>query len=76
MVEEAVKLAVLSRAQNSGQTCTAGKRFIIHESLYDKFINLLVENLDKVVVGDPFEKGTQMGPLARQDLLDAVEDQV
>ncbi len=48
---------------NSGQDCTAATRFYVHESIYTKFINAVVEKTRKLRVGDPLNDSTDMGPL-------------
>jgi succinate-semialdehyde dehydrogenase/glutarate-semialdehyde dehydrogenase len=60
--------AVRSRCQNSGQSCIAAKRFIVQKGVADGFEKRVVERMKKLVVGDPRKKGTQVGPLAREDL--------
>ena len=60
----------------AGQTCIAPKRFLVDESIADEFETRLVEALEAVVIGDPREEGTQLGPLARLDILENLERQV
>ena len=68
--------AVKSRMLNNGQSCIAAKRFIVHSSVYDQFIEGLKERVDKLVIGDPMKVNTMVGPLAREDILDEVDQQV
>jgi acyl-CoA reductase-like NAD-dependent aldehyde dehydrogenase len=75
-VEEAAGFAVRSRFQNAGQSCIAAKRFIVEDAVYDRFLGAFVEKARALVVGDPAERGTQIGPLARGDLRDAIERQI
>lgn len=65
-----------SRMLNSGQVCIAAKRFIVHESLYERFINFQVQALQQLHAGDPMNSETKLGPLARPDLVDNLENQV
>lgn len=75
-IEKAAETCVTSRLINSGQSCIAAKRFIVVEDNYDLFI----ENIRKLMkgkrIGDPFEEDTDVGPMAREDLRDELQDQV
>lgn len=77
-VEKAVEVAVTARVQNNGQSCIAGKRFIVHADVYDRFAALFAEKLGALVVGDPMDAATQVGPLAtesgRDELAELVDD--
>lgn len=79
-LEKAVTTAVTARVQNNGQSCIAGKRFIVHAEVYDRFAALFAERLSALVVGDPMDAATQVGPLAtesgRDDLAALVDDAV
>src|SRR5699024_3132366 len=61
-IEVAARDAVIARCNNSGQQCTGGKRFIVDESIFDEFMELFIAGMEEVVVGDPLEDGTVMGP--------------
>jgi acyl-CoA reductase-like NAD-dependent aldehyde dehydrogenase len=74
--EAAAQVAVRARFQNAGQSCIAAKRFIIEEPAYERFIESFVERTSKLAVGDPLDRATQVGPLARPDLRDEIERQV
>jgi succinate-semialdehyde dehydrogenase/glutarate-semialdehyde dehydrogenase len=75
-VEYAVDQGLQSRLRNAGQVCTAAKRFIVQEGVYERFRDLLVEKVRQVKVGDPMEESTQIGPLAKKDYVDAITDQI
>ncbi len=75
-LEAAADWAVRSRFQNAGQSCIAAKRAIVVESVAEEFTDRLVAHVSGLVVGDPTEPATTVGPLARADLLDALERQV
>lgn len=75
-LEEASTVAVRSRFNTTGQSCVNAKRFIVDERVADEFVRLLVEKAAALVVGDPSEEATQLGPLARGDLRDSLHDQV
>ena len=68
--------AARARTLNSGQSCIAAKRFIVSESILSPFIEALQTELEALRVGDPREEITDVGPLARADLLDALDGQV
>jgi succinate-semialdehyde dehydrogenase/glutarate-semialdehyde dehydrogenase len=75
-LDEAVKVAVQSRTGNSGQSCIAAKRFIVESSVADQFLERFVRAMEALKVGDPADPKTDMGPLARRDLLDTLDAQV
>lgn len=72
----AVETCVKSRLINAGQSCIAAKRFIVVKSLYAEFEKRYVEKFKAVRFGDPREKETDIGPMARHDLRDEVHEQV
>jgi len=72
----AVEMAVRARYQNSGQSCIAAKRFIVVAALFRQFQERFVDAVRGLSVGDPTERATQIGPLARDDLRDTLEQQV
>lgn len=79
-VQAAASTAVLARTNNNGQSCIAGKRFIVHADIYDEFTEAFVEQMASLKVGDPLDPETQIGPLAtrdgRDDLAELVDDAV
>ena len=75
-LDQAVAAAVKSRTVNSGQSCIAAKRFIISESIYEEVERRLVDAMRELVVGDPFDPATQIGPLATLAIADEVQSQV
>jgi succinate-semialdehyde dehydrogenase/glutarate-semialdehyde dehydrogenase len=72
----AAREAARARATNSGQSCIAAKRFIVEEPVAGRFEEELVRSMESLVVGDPMERATEVGPLARADLRDDLDDQV
>ncbi len=70
---KAAKVAATSRCQNNGQSCIAAKRFIVHRDVYDEFAELFAKELSALVVGDPMEEATDVGPLATEQGRDDVE---
>ncbi|MBI1939325.1 MAG: NAD-dependent succinate-semialdehyde dehydrogenase [Ignavibacteriales bacterium] len=75
-IEAAAKTAVTARLINNGQSCIAAKRFIVVEKIYDQFEKKFVELMNKVVIGDPMDQQTELGPIAREDLLLELDQQV
>jgi succinate-semialdehyde dehydrogenase/glutarate-semialdehyde dehydrogenase len=75
-LEKAVSTAVNARMQNAGQSCIAGKRFLIQESIFDSFLEKYKAALGPLKMGDPMDPTTQIGPMARVDLAQEVENQV
>jgi succinate-semialdehyde dehydrogenase/glutarate-semialdehyde dehydrogenase len=75
-LEQAVATAVNSRFLNTGQSCIAAKRFIVVEAVAEAFLARFKTGAEALVMGDPLEEGTQLGPLARVDLRDELHQQV
>ena len=75
-LDEAVKAAVKSRTGNSGQSCIAAKRFIFADSIADQFLTRFVPAMEALKVGDPTDPSTDLGPLARRDLVATLDAQV
>ena len=75
-VERAATTGVWSRNLNAGQSCIAAKRFVVHEAVSESFTERFVESVESLVVGDPREPETDLGPLARHDLVEDVDEQV
>ncbi|MGV9825454.1 NADP-dependent succinic semialdehyde dehydrogenase [Gordonia sp. NPDC003429] len=79
-IAQAAKTAVTARVQNNGQSCIAAKRFIIHTDVYDEFVDAFTDGFRSLVVGDPTDDATDVGPLAteqgRTDLEELVDDAV
>jgi succinate-semialdehyde dehydrogenase/glutarate-semialdehyde dehydrogenase len=69
-LEAALATAVTARVQNNGQSCIAAKRFIVVEPHAARFAEALAERFRGLKVGDPLDRATQVGPLARADLRD------
>jgi succinate-semialdehyde dehydrogenase/glutarate-semialdehyde dehydrogenase len=74
--ELAVKTAVKARTQNTGQSCIAAKRFFLADEIYDKFLDQFVGRMRSLKVGDPFDEAIDVGPLATENILKGVDDQV
>lgn len=69
-----------ARLYNNGETCIAAKRFIVVDSVYDKFRDLVIEKFKSYKVGDPMEKSTDVGPMSsskqRENLHKQVQESV
>jgi len=72
----AVSVGVEARCQNSGQSCIAAKRFLLHHAIARDFRESFVAAMERRRVGDPLADGTEIGPLAREDLRDRLDEQV
>jgi succinate-semialdehyde dehydrogenase/glutarate-semialdehyde dehydrogenase len=75
-LDAAVKAAMRSRFQNAGQSCIAAKRFIVVESIADRFVERFRQEIASMRPGNPMNEGTTLAPLARADLRDTVQRQV
>jgi acyl-CoA reductase-like NAD-dependent aldehyde dehydrogenase len=75
-IEAATATAINARYQNAGQSCIAAKRFIVVQKIADEFTARFVEAARQLRVGDPARAETEVGPLARDDLRQALENQV
>lgn len=75
-LENAAKLCVNARMVNTGQSCIAAKRFIVMKSQKEKFEKLMFQEMSKLKMGDPLDEATDVGPLARNDLREALHEQV
>jgi succinate-semialdehyde dehydrogenase/glutarate-semialdehyde dehydrogenase len=77
-LEKATTIAVNARISNNGQSCIAGKRFVVHQDIYDAFLEKFVAKMSALQVGDPLDPATNVGPLAtergRQEIAELVDD--
>ncbi|MGA0414203.1 MAG: aldehyde dehydrogenase family protein [Aquiluna sp.] len=75
-MDRAVEVAVTARINNNGQSCIAGKRFLVFEEVYDQFLEKFVAKMQSLVMGDPMDDATQLGPLATASGLEDVKELV
>jgi succinate-semialdehyde dehydrogenase/glutarate-semialdehyde dehydrogenase len=75
-LDAAVRTAVQARVINNGQSCIAAKRFILEETIAGEFERRFVETMSQLVVGDPMQEATQVGPLATPVILHELDEQV
>jgi succinate-semialdehyde dehydrogenase/glutarate-semialdehyde dehydrogenase len=71
-----VQTAVKARMINNGQSCIAAKRFIVAEQIADEFEQRFVQAVQELKVGDPMDQATDVGPLANEDIINQVNEQV
>ena len=74
--EGALITAVKARTINSGQSCIAAKRFFVADKIYDDFLRQFVERMRALRIGDPMDETTELGPLATEQILQGVHEQV
>jgi succinate-semialdehyde dehydrogenase/glutarate-semialdehyde dehydrogenase len=75
-LEACAKVAVDARLQNAGQSCIAAKRFVVVRAVHDRFVALLKEGFGTVIMGDPLDEKTTMGPLSTENGRKDIERQV
>lgn len=75
-LELAIKWATWGRFANNGQVCTAAKRMIVHEKIYDAFLDGLKKAITQFRIGDPLAEGTTHGPMSSKRALDLVLEQI
>ncbi|WP_280827753.1 NADP-dependent succinic semialdehyde dehydrogenase [Mycobacterium sp. OTB74] len=77
-LERATDVAVKARTLNNGQSCINGKRFFVHSDIYDAFLDRFAAKMAALVLGDPMDAATDVGPLAtesgRNDVAAYVDD--
>ena len=74
--EAALSTAIKARTINSGQSCIAAKRFFVADEIYEDFLRQFVERMRALRVGDPLDETTEIGPLATEQILNGVHQQV
>jgi succinate-semialdehyde dehydrogenase/glutarate-semialdehyde dehydrogenase len=75
-IDQAVEWAVVGRINNNGECCIASKRFIAVENIAEEFFEKLKNKLVDLVIGNPFEASTQLGPLSSEEAAIKIADQV
>ncbi len=75
-LETAAKTCAQSRLVNNGQSCVAGKRFIVHKNIAKKFGELFLEEMSSYVLGNPMNIKTKLGPIAHRRFLKTLKDQI
>jgi succinate-semialdehyde dehydrogenase / glutarate-semialdehyde dehydrogenase len=75
-LDTAVRTAVRARTINNGQSCIAAKRFIVAEPIADEFERRYVAGFKALKVGDPMDPATDIGPLANENQVETIAEQV
>ena len=75
-LDRAARTAAEARTINNGQSCIAAKRFIVDRRVAAEFERRFVAAMEAIVVGDPMDEATQIGPLATAQILEDLEGQV
>jgi len=75
-VEKAGGMAVSARMINTGQSCIAAKRFIVMDTVVDEFAKHFMARLRELKLGDPMDETTDIGTVARKDILDGLREQL
>ena len=73
---QVAKTCILSKSRNAGQVCVAPTRFIVLESIYDKFLETFSNKASSLIIGDGFDENVDMGPVANDRRLTAIQDLV
>jgi len=75
-LQNSCTVGVTSRMMNAGQVCIAAKRFIVQKSAFEAFLRFQTSALQSIRIGDPTDLNTEIGPMARPDLVENIEQQV
>lgn len=75
-IDKAAEMALNARFLNTGQSCVAAKRIIVQEGVAKEFQVKLLEGFQKLKVGDPMDESVFMGPVAKREFAEALEEQL
>jgi succinate-semialdehyde dehydrogenase/glutarate-semialdehyde dehydrogenase len=75
-IEKAGRMAVNARVINTGQSCIAAKRFIVMEKVAEEFKKNFIARLKELKIGDPMDESTDIGTVAKPDILSALKEQL
>jgi succinate-semialdehyde dehydrogenase/glutarate-semialdehyde dehydrogenase len=75
-IEKAGKMAANARMINAGQSCIAAKRFIVMDTVAGEFKKHFVARLRELKIGDPMDETTDVGPVAKRDILNSLNNQL
>ena len=73
-IDNVIKLALKWRMSSCGQKCNSSKRFIILEKYYDEFVEKFTKAMSELKIWDPFDSNTQVWPLAKESMLEELEN--
>ena len=71
---EVAKTCAIGKSRNAGQVCVSPTRFLVHDRIYDSFLDSFVEKANSLKIGDGFGDGIEMGPVANERRLDAMQE--
>lgn len=75
-IDKAIDICIQARFQNTGQSCIAGKRLLLHERIYDIFLEKLLTKVYELKVGDPLDEETYISVMAKEELAEELENQL
>lgn len=75
-LDKAANTAITARFQNTGQSCIAAKRFILHSKIAGDFLDIFTHKTNELLIGDPLDDRNSLGPIARDDLRKTLHKQV
>ncbi len=75
-VDKAVKQMAVFKTRNAGQVCISPTRFLVQDKVHDKFLDGFIGAMEKMKVGNGLESDTDMGPLANERRIPAIEDMI
>jgi len=75
-IDKAVEWAVVGRINNNGECCIASKRFIAVEAIADEFLEKFKEKMENLIVGDPMDPKTELGPMSSEEAAVHIIDQI
>ncbi|MBS3739242.1 NAD-dependent succinate-semialdehyde dehydrogenase [Mesohalobacter halotolerans] len=75
-LEKTAEICVKARFQNTGQSCIAGKRLLVHNSVYDEFMEKIKAEIQQLNIGNPFDNNSDISVMAREDLAEALKSQL
>jgi succinate-semialdehyde dehydrogenase/glutarate-semialdehyde dehydrogenase len=75
-IDKTVEWAIVGRINNNGQCCVASKRFIVVEAVADEFLAKFTKKMASLIVGDPMDRSTELGPLCDEQAAVLLADQV
>lgn len=75
-LDKAVETSINARFQNTGQSCVAGKRLLLHKNIAEEFTSKFISEVKKLKSGDPMDENTFIGVLQSEDAAKKVEEQV
>src|SRR5258708_39230431 len=75
-IDQVAAAALEGVVYNNGQSCCAVERIYVQEAVYDQFVRAYTEQVKKMVIGDPLEAATEIGPLSRQEQRAFVSEQI